>query len=656
MNESKILWQPSQEFIDQSNLNAYQDWLHEEKGICIYSYDDLWKWSVDKPELFWQTIVEYYKVIFHKSPDQILEGRVMPDMEWFPGSTLNFVEHIFRNKSNARPALIWKSEAYPLKEISWTRLEQEVASFASFLKAQGIEKGDRVAGFITNSPHATIAFLAAASLGAVWSSCSPDFGADSVKDRFAQIEPKVLVAVDGYSYNGKTYDKTAVVNKIVDEIDTIQKVVHIPFMKGHELQQPLKKSVSWPRCVENTDVELEYNSVPFSHPLWVLYSSGTTGNPKAITHSHGGILLEHLKYLGLQNDLKAGERYFWYSTTGWMMWNFIQGVLLHGGTPVLYDGSAAYPDLNAMWKFVQEAEIDHFGTSAPFLVACMKDGEVPTRDIDLSKIRSLSSTGAPLPPEAFDWIYRKVKSDLWLCSMSGGTDVCTAFIGGNPFSPVHEGEIQGRALGCALYAWDDAGNPVIDEVGEMVITKPMPSMPVFFWNDPGNDRYKDSYFDTFPNVWRHGDWVKVTDHGSLIIYGRSDATLNRHGVRIGTAEIYRALNDLKEIKDSLIVNLELSGGEHYMPLFVVLNEGYSFDKSLIKQIGGTLRKKYSPRHVPDEVIPVQDIPYTISGKKMEAPVKKILLGMPLESSINLGAMRNPESIDFFVGFQRKMNK
>jgi acetoacetyl-CoA synthetase len=286
----------------------------------------------------------------------------------------------------------------------------------------------------------------------------------------------------------------------------------------------------------------------------------------------------------------------------------------------------------------------------------MKDGEVPTRDIDLSKIRSLSSTGAPLPPEAFDWIYRKVKSDLWLCSMSGGTDVCTAFIGGNPFSPVHEGEIQGRALGCALYAWDDAGNPVIDEVGEMVITKPMPSMPVFFWNDPGNDRYKDSYFDTFPNVWRHGDWVKVTDHGSLIIYGRSDATLNRHGVRIGTAEIYRALNDLKEIKDSLIVNLELSGGEHYMPLFVVLNEGYSFDKSLIKQIGGTLRKKYSPRHVPDEVIPVQDIPYTISGKKMEAPVKKILLGMPLESSINLGAMRNPESIDFFVGFQRKMNK
>jgi acetoacetyl-CoA synthetase len=406
--------------------------------------------------------------------------------------------------------------------------------------------------------------------------------------------------------------------------------------------------------IPSSDTSPVFRRLPFGHPIWVLYSSGTTGHPKAITHSHGGVLMEHLKYLILHNDVKKGERFFWYSTTGWMMWNFVQASMLAGASMVLYDGSPAYPNLKAMWSYTEAASINHFGTSAPFLVACMKREMEPAKNFNLESLRSIGSTGSPLPPDAFDWVYEKVKEDIWLCSMSGGTDVCTAFVGGVPLKPVYEGEIQCRALGCDLHAFNDEGQAVKNEVGEMVICKPMPSMPIFFWNDPDMERYKSSYFDMFNGIWRHGDWVSVNDRGGLVIFGRSDATLNRQGVRIGTSEIYRAMNKIKEIKDSLIVNLELEGGKHYMPLFVMLNEDVQLDEALKSKIKKTLRQTYSPRHVPDEIMEVKDIPYTISGKKMEAPVKKILLGRPLEKSINLDSMRNPECVRIYLDLAKKI--
>lgn len=548
-----------------------------------------------------------------------------------------------------------QSESRPLHSLSWAELEEQVAAFAAFLKAQGVEKGDRVVGFLANTEESTIAFLAACSLGAVWSSCSPDFGASSVVDRFQQIEPKVLIAVDGYTYNGKPYDKTAVVREIVAALPTLKRVVLVPFLNEAVQAGSIPGGLRWDDALNTPHEGLQFEAVPFEHPIWVLYSSGTTGIPKAITHGHGGVLLEHLKYLAFHNDVHPGERFFWFSTTGWMMWNFVQGALLVGATPVLYDGSPASPDMNTMWAFAEKARINHFGTSAPFLVASMKKGIKPSAQFDLSALRSIGSTGAPLPPEAFDYVYAHIKEDLWLCSMSGGTDVCTAFVGGCPERPVYIGEIQCRALGCALYAYDDNGQPLQEEVGEMVITKPMPSMPIYFWKDANKARYRESYFELFPGIWRHGDWVKITARDSLVILGRSDATLNRHGVRIGTAEIYRAVNKVRAVKDSLIVNLELEGGRHYMPLFVLMNEGAPLTEEVKKELNTTLRQTYSPRHVPDEIIAISDIPYTISGKKLEAPVKKILLGYPIEKAANPDAMRNPESLDFFVAFAKQVS-
>jgi len=402
---------------------------------------------------------------------------------------------------------------------------------------------------------------------------------------------------------------------------------------------------------EEDHLNVEFKPVPFDHPLWILYSSGTTGAPKAITHSHGGCLLEHYKYLAFHNDVHAGENFFWYTTTGWMMWNFLQAAMLHGATIVLYDGSPGFPDLNRLWDLASQFKIHHFGTSAPFLIACMKEHLHPGNAMDLSHMRSIGSTGSPLPPEAFDWVYQSIHPRIWLCSMSGGTDVCTAFVGGVLEKNVIRGEIQGRGLGCSLYAFDEKREPVIDSLGEMVITKPMPSMPIYFWNDPDKSRYRASYFEDIPGVWRHGDWVKITKEGGVVIYGRSDATLNRQGIRIGTAEIYRVLNEIPEIEDSLIVNLELEGGRHYMPLFVKLNKGEVVNEALIKTIANALKTKCSPRHIPDDVIQVPDIPYTISGKKMEAPVKKILMGMEADDSLKKDAMRNPESILFFEEFR-----
>jgi len=647
----KILWSPSDSLKADSNLAAYMSWLHDERGLTFSNYDALWEWSVSDTRAFWQSIYEYFKVISHHPYTAVHSDDLMPDTRWFDGATLNYAEHIFRNQNEQHPAIIFRAEGRNTVEISWRELRDQVAAMASFLKARGVEKGDRVVAFLPNCPEATVGFLAACSLGVIWSSCSPDFGPSSVVDRFQQITPKVLITVDGYRYGGKEFDKRAVVREIVDRLPTLETVVEIPYLQNEKI---LTKSVSWAEVVRTPFEGLDFTPVDFSDPIWVLYSSGTTGQPKAITHSHGGSLLEHLKYVSFHNDVKPGERYFWFTTTGWMMWNFVQATLLVGATIVLYDGSPGYPDLGVLWQMAQDHQIQHFGTSAPYIVACMKAGLAPGRDFDLKTLRSISSTGSPLPPEGFDWVYEAVKKDLWLCSMSGGTDVCSAFVGGCPLEPVYEGEIQRRALGCAMYAFDDEGKPLVGGVGEMVVTSPMPSMPIYFWNDPDKIRYRESYFEMFPGIWRHGDWLSITERNTLVIHGRSDATLNRHGVRIGTAEIYQSVSMIETIVDSLVVNLELDGGRHFMPLFVVLKEGQALDDQLIKQIGHQLKTDFSPRHIPDTVVMVQDLPYTISGKKMEAPVKKILMGKPVEKAANLGAMRNPESLDFFVTYAKQV--
>mgnify|MGYP006267974371 CR=1 FL=1 len=648
------LWTPSADFVANSNLTAYQAWLGQHYHLRLANYDELWQWSVDHPADFWRSIWEYFAVISHEPYRYVWSDEPMPRTQWFAGARLNYAEHIFRQASDERPALIFQAEAQPRQEMSWAKLRQQVAAFAQFLQQAGVKPGDRVVAFLPNIPAATVGFLAACSLGAIWSSASPDFGANSVAERFQQIEPKVLIAVDGYRYGGKGHDKRATVQDIVKHLPTLEQVVLLPYL-DESAGAFVNNSVLWNEVMEQGQrAELNFTPVPFEHPIWVLYSSGTIGLPKAITHSHGGVLLEHLKYLTFHNDVKPGENFFWFSTTGWMMWNYVQAALLTGATIVLYDGSPGYPDLNVLWEMAAEIPIHHFGTSAPYVVACMKRGLKPGAQYDLSALRSLSSTGAPLPPEGFDYVYEAIKQDLWLASMSGGTDVCTAFVGGVPTEPVYSGEIQRRALGCAMQSYDDDGQPLQDEVGEMVITRPMPSMPIYFWNDPDGRRYRASYFEHYPGVWRHGDWLRITPRHTLVILGRSDATLNRQGIRIGTAEIYRAVDQIEAVQDSLIVNLEQPDGSHYMPLFVHLREGQPLTEEVQQAIKQRLRDEYTPRHVPDEIIAVLEIPYTISGKKLEAPVKKILMGIAVDQAANPGSMRNPDSLDFFVTFREKM--
>jgi acetoacetyl-CoA synthetase len=651
-NIPKLLWQPSPELLQNSNLSRYIAWLAREKNLHFQDYRSLWQWSTHDIPAFWESLWEYFKVGHGTPYQQVLVGEKMPHFRWFEGASLNYAEHIFRNQSTERPAIVFQNETQPLTEMSWAELTQQVAALAQFFLDSGIQPGDRIAAFLPNSPHAVVAVLASMSVGAVWSSCSPDFGAASVADRFAQIQPKILIAVDGYSYGGKPFDKRETVRDICQLLPSVEQVVFVPYLdEKASFDLPDKSLHTWQSVAEGirTVEKRPPTPVPFSHPLWVLYSSGTTGIPKAIVHSHGGNLLEHLKYLCFHNDLRPGERFFWYSTTGWMMWNFTVGALLAGATIVLYDGSPGYPNLNVLWELAEKARIAHFGTSAPFLVSCMKGGISPRKNFDLSKMRSIGSTGSPLPPEAFGWVYEHVKPDVWLSSMSGGTDVCTAWVGGNPLLPVYQGEIQCRCLGCAMESWDDDGRPVpTGEVGEMVVTKPMPSMPVYFWGDERGVKYHSSYFEHFPDVWRHGDWLQITERDTLVILGRSDATLNRQGVRIGTAEIYRALDQLPELRDTLIVNLERPDGSDWMPLFVALNDGYTLDEVLKNKIKSTLRAAYSPRHVPDDILEIADVPYTISGKKMETPVKKVLQRKPLDKAFNRDSMRNPEAMGYFL--------
>lgn len=652
MASPRMLWTPSLEFFQQSNLTRYTKWLKEKHGLSFNDYTALWQWTVDDPAAFWETVWHYFDIVSYSPYSAVMSAEPMPHTRWFEGATLNYAEHVFRNKTAERPAILFAAEGKDIQTISWNELENQTAALQTFFRQSGIESGDRIAAYIPNIPQATIALMATLSLGAVWSSCSPDFGAGSVLDRFQQIAPKILIVVDGYTYNGKPYDRMEEIKAINEQLPSVEKVIIIPYLNKQPDTGGMGPVFLWDAVMKTPSSQLEFTPVPFSHPIWILYSSGTTGIPKAITHSQGGMLLEHLKYLSLHNNVHVGENFFWFSTTGWMMWNFVQASLLVGATIVLYDGSPAFPKLDILWKLAEELPIHHFGTSAPYLIACMKAGLRPGQQFNLTALQSVSSTGAPLPPEGFDYVYENIKADVWLCSMSGGTDVCTAWVGGVPWRPVYEGEIQCRCLGCAMYAYDEEGNVLEDEVGEMVITKPMPCMPVYFWNDEDFKRYESSYFEMYPGVWRHGDWLRITPRDGVVILGRSDTTLNRQGVRMGTAEIYRVIDKIPEIKDSLIVNLELPQGGDYMPLFVLMNEGEELTEAKKNKIKQNLREACSPRHVPDQIIAVPDIPYTISGKKMEAPVKRILMGQSIEKAANKGAMRNPDSLDFFITFAK----
>jgi acetoacetyl-CoA synthetase len=645
------LWTPSPEAIDASAMTAYMRWLESERGLQFDGYDALWRWSVTEIEDFWASIWDYFDVISNGDRPPTLAERVMPGARWFEGAELNYAEHVFRDRDPSALAVQHQAEGGELGEITWGELGSRVAAFAAALRQLGVERGDRVVAYLPNSPGALIGFLASASIGAIWSSCSPDFGASSVVDRFAQIEPKVLLAVDGYRYGGKAFDRMELVAGLEKEMPTLEHTVLVPYLDPQADAARLAKGIRWGEVEElGAGSELEFDRVPFDHPLWVLYSSGTTGLPKAIVQSQGGILLEHLKKLNLHVDTHEGDRLFWFTTTGWMMWNFLVSGLLGPASIVLYDGNPGFPDMGVLWDLAARTGMTTFGTSASFVAACMKEGVEPGAGRDLSALRAVGSTGSPLSPEGFDWIYEHVGDDTWLFSTSGGTDVCTAFVGGVPLLPVYRGELQGRALGAKVESFDEEGNSVVGEVGELVITEPMPSMPVFFWGDEDGSRYRSSYFDMYPGIWRHGDWIEITERGTAIIYGRSDSTINRQGVRMGTSEIYRAVAAVPEILDALVVDLPRPGTEGWMPLFVVLREGAELDDELVGTIKRSIREHCSPRHVPNEVIQIAEVPRTLSGKVLEIPVKRILTGTPAEKAASRDSLANPAALDWFVDY------
>lgn len=646
------LWTPSPERIRAARVTAFRDWLRRERGLTFADYESLWSWSVDDLEGFWRAIWDHFGVVASAPPERMLADARMPGAQWCPGARLNLVDQVFRHATPARPAIVFRNEAGERGELRWAELAAQVAAVANGLRALGVAPGDRVVAYLPNVPQAVVAFLAVASIGAVWSICAPDMGPAAVLDRFRQIEPKVLIACDGYRYGGKAYDRRDVVAQLRAALPTLAHTVYVPLA---DAGANLPAAVAWSQLLARGGA-LAAEQVPFDHPLWIVYSSGTTGIPKAIVHGHGGIVLTMLKDSGLHNDLGPGDRFHWYSSTGWIMWNCQVGGLLLGATICLYDGNPGWPDLSALWRFVAEEGITFFGAGAAYYANCIKAGVTPGRDFDLAALRALGSTGSPLAPEAYRWVYGAVKPDLWLTSIAGGTDFAGVFVGGLPVLPVYEGEIQCRTLGAQVQAFDDAGRPRLDEVGELVCCKPLPSMPLYFWNDPDGRRLRESYFDTFPGVWRHGDWIRLVPRPEAVgavIYGRSDATINRHGIRMGTAELYRVVEALPEVLDSLVVDLEYLGRESYMPLFVVLRPGVTLDDALRRRINAEIRQALSARYVPDEIFAVPEVPRTLSGKKMELPIKKLLLGQPVEKVANPDAMANPASLAWFVAFARR---
>ncbi|WP_431677524.1 acetoacetate--CoA ligase [Kitasatospora sp. KL5] len=666
--EGRPLWRPDPARAAAARIVAFQAWAAEHHDApaaplapaaddeqAAARYAALHAWSTADLERFWTAVTEWFDVRFTTAPEAVLADQAMPGARWFPGARLNYAEHALRAAEDAdradTPAILHLDETteHPAA-LTWAELRRQVGSLAAALRAQGVRPGDRVGAYLPNIPQAVVALLATAAVGAVWTSCAPDFGARSVLDRLQQIEPTVLFAIDGYHYGGKDHDRTEVVAELRRELPSLRTVVHIPLLGGPAPDGAL----DWAELVAG-DTEPVFEPVPFDHPLWVLYSSGTTGLPKAIVQSQGGILVEHLKQASLHLDLGPEDRFLWYTSTGWMMWNFLVAGLLVGSTIVTYDGSPGHPDTGALWSVAARTRATVLGTSAAYVIASRKAGLHPGRDLDLSAVRCIGTTGSPLPPDGFQWIYDEVKQDVWLASVSGGTDVCSCFVGGVPTLPVHLGEIQAPCLGAAVESWDVQGHPLTDQVGELVVTKPLPSMPIGFWNDPDGTRYRDSYFDMYPGVWRHGDWITVTSRGTVIIHGRSDSTLNRQGVRMGSSDIYEVVERLPEIAESLVIGVEEPDGGYWMPLFVVLAPGADLDDSLRARVRTELRTQLSPRHVPDEIIAVHGLPHTLTGKRIEVPVKRLLSGTPLEKAVNPGSVDNLDHLRFFerLGAERR---
>ncbi|MBX3621663.1 MAG: acetoacetate--CoA ligase [Rhizobacter sp.] len=667
--------------LPEPQITRYTRWLARERHLAFdptspAGYDALWRWSVSDLPAFWSSIWDYYDLPASAPRSTVLVEEKMPGAQWFPGAQLNYVQQVFRHAEAAHaaghPAIVFQNERMrdrgEMSETSWPELRRQVASLAAHLQGLGVQPGDRVVAFLPNTPQTAIAFLAVASLGAIWSVCSPDMGPVAVLDRFRQIEPKVLIACDGYVYGGTAHDRLPVLEGLLAELPTVRDVVLWRYLdeaaSPERLAGPARRVHDFAALTAD-DVPLQPQALPFDHPLWVVYSSGTTGLPKPIVHGHGGVVLEALKMLGLHNNLGAtvdtGDRYHWYSATGWIMWNSQVAGLLLGSTICIYDGSpsgkSGQADWSTLWRFAADAKATFFGAGSAFYASCLKAEVKPMDVADLSRLRALGATGSPLATECYRWAYDHLPKvggrDIWMAVISGGTDFAGAFIAGLPTLPVVEGEMQCRCLGAAVEAWNEQGQPLVDEVGELVCVKPMPSMPLYFWNDPGNQRYHDSYFDMFPGIWRHGDWIRITPRGGAIIYGRSDATINRHGIRMGTAELYRAVEALPEVLDSLVVDLEYLGRESYMPLFVVLREGVTLDEALVKKMREAIKTALSARHVPNEIFQVSAIPRTLSGKKMELPVKKLLLGTPAEQVFKLDAMANAACVPWFVEFAKR---
>jgi acetoacetyl-CoA synthetase len=663
------LWTPSQEEVQDAEMTRFMRWVGERDGRSFADYEELWRWSVDELEEFWACLWEFCGVRCSQPYERVLAAREMPGARWFEGARLNYAENLLLGRAGQeRPAdevaVLHTSELRELQELTWGELRERVAACAAGLRSLGVERGDRVVAYMPNIPETLIALLATSSIGAIWSSAAPEFGARSVIDRFAQIEPKVLLAVDGYRHGGKDFERTENVRRILAEMPTVEHVVALPYLASNDFDEAAygggegsRGVLSWDELLDlsppTPGSELTFEQVPFDHPLWVLYSSGTTGLPKAIVHGHGGILLEQYKKR-LHLDLRRGDRMFWFTTTGWMMWNFLVGCLVSDAAIVLYDGSPAHPDLGFLWRLAERTGITCMGVSPGLLASCEKAGIEPGRDYDLSRLRALGATGSPLSPESFRWVYEHVKADVWLFSTSGGTDVCTAFVAGCPLLPVYEGELQCRALGCAVDAWDEQGNSLTDEVGELVITEPMPSMPVYLWADEDGSRLRESYFATYPGVWRHGDWIRITPRGGAVISGRSDSTINRMGVRMGTAEIYRASLGVAEVLDALVVDIPARAGsdahppELRMVMFVVLRDGVTLTDELAGEVKRRIREDCSPRHVPNEIHQIAEAPRTLSGKLLEVPVKRILMGADPRTAASVDSLANPQSLDYFV--------
>ncbi len=647
--EGDLLWEPGERLLRESTLSRYMRWLGEERGVRVRDYDELWRWSVRELEAFWSSIWDFFHIRAHAPARTVLAERRMPGARWFEGSSLNYAEHVLSDPDD-RPALLVRSEAGPPLERTRRELTARVGAVAAGLRRLGVGRGDRVAAFLPNGEEAVLGLLAAASLGAIWSSCSPEFGVAAVTDRFRQIEPKVLLAVEGYRYGGRDHDRRSVVSEIAAALPNLERVIVVP---GPGERPSLPDAMPWDDLTSSA-AEPTFEPVPFDHPLWILYSSGTTGLPKAMVQGHGGILLEHLKVLGLHFDLGADDRFFWFTTTGWMMWNVLVSGLAVGSSIVVFDGSPAHPDLGALWRLAEETGISYLGTSAPFLHACLKAGLAPAERFDLGRLRAIGSTGAPLSPEGFAWVKERVGADVWLGSISGGTDVCSAFVGSCPLLPVHAGELQCRLLGSKVEAFDEQGRSVVGEVGELVLTEPMPSMPVSFWRDPGDERYRASYFEEYPGVWRHGDWIKITERGTCVIYGRSDATLNRGGIRVGTSELYRIVESLPGVADSLVIDTGAAGREGELLLFVV-PEDRELDDALRREIASALRTGLSPRHVPDRIVAVGSIPKTLNGKRLEVPIKRLFAGEPPEAVASPDALTDPSAFRAFVDLARELS-